>query len=89
MNTQNEVIIAIANAIANANNAKKDDEFKNKTIPRAIPREIPIPISKEKTTIQYSLCESFFDPSQKTPPNDFMLKLTQRLQVYNSYTRHV
>ncbi len=33
---------------------------------------------------EYSLKENFFDPFQKSPPNEFLLKLNKRLMVYNS-----
>ena len=33
---------------------------------------------------EYSLNNSFFDPSKSSPPNDFMLKLQIRMKSYNS-----
>jgi hypothetical protein len=32
----------------------------------------------------YALNTSFFDPSQSSPPNDFMLKLNKRMECYMS-----
>ncbi len=37
----------------------------------------PIPIS------EYSLKQNFFDPSKSSPPNEFMLKLHMRMNIYN------
>jgi hypothetical protein len=45
-------------------------------------------ISKNnENNIQYSLNHSFFDPSNSSPPNDFMQKLHLRMSVYNSLTK--
>lgn len=41
---------------------------------------IPIPLDKKI----YDLKTSFFDPSKSSPPNDFILKLNQRIQIYES-----
>jgi hypothetical protein len=52
-----------------------------------------IPIKKNLSTSmkeisniqsQYSLKQSFFDPTKSSPPNDFMLKLQIRMKSYNS-----
>lgn len=32
---------------------------------------------------EYSLNKNFFDPTKSSPPNEFMLKLYMRDQVYN------
>ena len=32
----------------------------------------------------YDLNNSFFDPSNSSPPNDFMLKLNKRIEYYTS-----
>ena len=56
----------------------------------SIPRSIPIPIQKSPTNQQinsnssfrdntYILKQNNFDPTKSSPPNDFMLKLTSRL----------
>ncbi len=33
---------------------------------------------------EYSLKQSFFDPTKSSPPNDFLLKLQMRLSKYNT-----
>jgi hypothetical protein len=30
----------------------------------------------------YSLKQNFFDPTKSSPPNDFMLKLQERMNIY-------
>jgi hypothetical protein len=50
-----------------------------------------IPISPSSPTNkylvnEYSLKENFFDPSKSSPPNEFMKKLQQRMNIYNSYS---
>jgi hypothetical protein len=32
---------------------------------------------------EYSLKQNFFDPSKSSPPNEFMLKLHMRINLYN------
>jgi len=39
---------------------------------------------RQAETIQYDLKENTFDPSKSSPPNDFMLKLTMRMSIYES-----
>jgi hypothetical protein len=34
---------------------------------------------------EYSLKQSFFDPSKSSPPNEFMLKLKLRMSHYESF----
>ena len=55
-------------------------------------RSLIIPIQKNLTSQmkikqynldEYSLKQNFFDPSKSSPPNNFMLKLYERLNVYN------
>ena len=36
----------------------------------------------EIKTIEYSLTHNFFDPSESSPPNDFLNKLALRMQRY-------
>lgn len=36
---------------------------------------------------EYSLKENNFDPSKSSPPNNFMSKLQQRIEVYNSFIK--
>ena len=53
-----------------------------------------IPIEKKSPTIkkedfsinEYSLKQSFFDPSKSSPPNEFMLKLKLRMSCYESFS---
>jgi hypothetical protein len=50
-----------------------------------------IPITKKLSTSmkepilkrEYSLKENFFDPSKSSPPNEFMIKLHMRMNIYN------
>jgi len=50
-----------------------------------------IPITKNLSTSmkgtnfkrEYSLKENFFDPSKSSPPNEFMIKLHMRMNIYN------
>lgn len=34
---------------------------------------------------EYSLTQNIFDPSKSSPPNEFMLKLQLRMNLYNSF----
>jgi hypothetical protein len=51
-----------------------------------------IPIKKNLSTLmkasspkgEYSLKQNFFDPSKSSPPNDFIIKLQNRMSVYNN-----
>jgi len=36
---------------------------------------------------EYSLKQNFFDPSKSSPPNEFMMKLHQRMSVYESFNK--
>jgi len=55
-----------------------------------------VPIKKNLSTTmkefspkgEYSLKQHFFDPSKSSPPNDFMIKLQNRMTIYNT-TRYV
>ena len=53
-----------------------------------------IPITKINTTQmkiyknnydEYSLKQNFFDPSKSSPPNNFMVKLQMRVDIFNSF----
>jgi len=37
---------------------------------------------------EYSLKQNFFDPSKSSPPNEFMLKLHKRMNLYNNVNTH-
>lgn len=39
---------------------------------------------KEDNINQYSLNNNYFDPTHNSPPNEFMLKLKQRMFIYNN-----
>ena len=41
---------------------------------------------KNISTTNYSLNQHIFDPSKSSPPNEFMLKLQQRMSVYGNST---
>lgn len=36
-------------------------------------------------TKEYSLKQNFFDPSKSSPPNEFIIKLHMRMNIYNTY----
>jgi hypothetical protein len=54
-----------------------------------------IPISQGSPTnkienasaTEYSLNENVFDPSKSSPPNEFLLKLQLRMNIYNSFIK--
>lgn len=47
-----------------------------------------IPIQQTVTkTHEYGLKQNFFDPTKSSPPNEFMLKLRQRVLLYSSVDR--
>ena len=39
---------------------------------------------KESPKDEYSLKQTFFDPSKSSPPNDFLIKLQKRMAIYNT-----
>ena len=41
-------------------------------------------MKEDSPKAEYSLKQSFFDPSKSSPPNDFMIKLQMRLSKYNN-----
>lgn len=45
---------------------------------------IDSPTSRKNGAQNYNLHENLFDPSQSSPPNEFMLKLHMRMNNYNS-----
>ena len=64
------------------------DSYKTRIIDERSKR---IPIVKNLSTLkntnnqpQYDLKENMFDPSNSSPPNDFMLKLQLRMSHYES-----
>jgi len=48
-------------------------------------KNIPIKqkISTDLKQQEYSLKQHFFDPTKSSPPNEFMLKLKQRVSCYD------
>lgn len=56
-----------------------------------IERAVIIPIKQNLSTStkatsptsEYSLKQTFFDPSKSSPPNEFMIKLHMRMNMYN------
>ena len=53
-------------------------------------RSTSIPIKQNPTTAmkeeynEYGLKNNFFDPSKSSPPNEFMLKLKNRMKTFHS-----
>ena len=61
------------------------------SVPKSIPISAPIPIQKSPTNNLFSdntyiLKQNSFDPMKSSPPNDFMLKLTSRMNRMNNIT---
>jgi hypothetical protein len=59
-------------------------------------RNIPIPntgthpkypIYNSNTCSEYSLTQNLFDPSQASPPNEFLQKLYKRMQIHEQPTQ--
>ena len=56
-------------------------------------RAVIIPIKQNLSTSmkatspksEYSLKQNFFDPSKSSPPNEFMIKLHMRMNIYTTY----
>jgi hypothetical protein len=47
-----------------------------------IKQNTPTFMKENKFTSEYSLKQNFFDPTKSSPPNDFMIKLQQRMMKY-------
>ena len=45
------------------------------------------PISNSNTCSEYSLTQNLFDPSQASPPNEFLQKLYKRMQIHEHSTQ--
>jgi hypothetical protein len=56
---------------------------RSKIIP--IPKSSPTNKKVEYYSNEYSLNNSFFDPSKSSPPNEFMLKLHLRMKHYDTF----
>ena len=51
---------------------------------------IPISPTNKKEIVpatEYSLNENVFDPSKSSPPNEFLIKLQLRMNIYNSFIK--
>jgi hypothetical protein len=55
------------------------DTIRNKTNPIPIYKNI----KKFNEVTEYSLKENLFDPFRNSPPNDFIIKLKKRINIYN------
>jgi len=62
-------------------NNNKQERSKNIPIPKSSPTNQKV----EFFSNEYSLNNSFFDPSKSSPPNEFLLKLQLRMKRYNSH----
>ena len=45
------------------------------------------PIYNSNTCSEYSLTQNLFDPSQASPPNEFLQKLYKRMQIHEPPTQ--
>ena len=45
------------------------------------------PIYNSNTCSEYSLTQNLFDPSQASPPNEFLQKLYKRMQIHEQSTQ--
>ena len=50
-----------------------------------IPQTSPTNKKVDFSETEYSLTQNIFDPSKSSPPNEFMLKLKQRMAHYDSF----
>lgn len=51
-------------------------------------KSVDIPINQniykiQPTNLEHSLKQNYFDPSKRSPPNTFIIKLLERLSSYN------
>ena len=56
----------------------------HKSIIKILNTSAPIAIPNSSPKSEYSLNKNFFDPTKSSPPNEFMLKLYMRDQMYNN-----
>ena len=59
---------------------------KTKIIP--IKKNLSTSMKESQFKREYSLKENFFDPSKSSPPNEFMIKLHMRMNIYNKNYIH-
>ena len=48
-----------------------------------IKQNLSTSVKATSPTSEYSLKQNFFDPSKSSPPNEFMIKLHMRMNMYN------
>jgi hypothetical protein len=54
----------------------------------SVPIKIPSPTNMKGELHEYGLKQNFFDPSKSSPPNEFLLKLQNRMNHYSSATAY-
>ena len=64
-----------------SSSCKKQYSKSIESVPMQIPNVEKIPLSQTKN--EYGLKTNFFDPAKSSPPNEFMLKLYMRNNLYN------
>ena len=66
----------------------KQNLAKSNNIPMPNKRTPPnYPIYNSNTCSEYSLTQNLFDPSQASPPNEFLQKLYKRMQIHEQSTQ--
>jgi hypothetical protein len=61
----------------------QNSHFKNeRTKPIYIKKNLDT--SMNNNNEQYSFKQNFFDPTKNSPPNEFMIKLLMRMNIYNT-----
>ena len=48
-----------------------------------IKQKLSTSVKESNLNSEYSLKQNFFDPSKSSPPNEFMIKLQMRMNMYN------
>jgi hypothetical protein len=66
-------------------NSCKPRIIHERSISIPIPQISPTHKKEEFRVNEYSLTQNIFDPSKSSPPNEFMLKLQLRMNLYNSF----
>jgi hypothetical protein len=64
--------------------AQKQRVIHERGIQIPINRKDPTQILHNLETINYDLNQHIFDPSKSSPPNDFMIKLKKRMEMFES-----
>ena len=55
----------------------------------SVPIKISSPTNMKGVVHEYGLKQNFFDPSKSSPPNEFLLKLQNRMNHYSSAYKNV